>query len=118
MMATVAKNLDTLEGDQADIFQVVQSGEEGPQLRFLVDDFDHHRKVVVQTEWPMIVQPSRLPESLAAPQHRGAGEAGVSRALHNDVRQGTVAQKSMLIRVDAKQDRLAGHFHVVFLQED
>ncbi|ACG80186.1 putative RNA polymerase sporulation-specific sigma factor (sigma-K) (plasmid) [Phenylobacterium zucineum HLK1] len=108
VMPAVAEHLDLLEGDQADVLEVIQLGQKGAQTRLLIDELDHDRQVVVQVEWTVLVQPRGLPKTFAAAQHGGAGEMGVTGSSDDHVDQRAVAHQGVLVGIDAKQDGLAG----------
>ena len=113
-MAAVAEHLDLLEGDQADVLQVIELRQEGAQSRLLVDELDNDGQVVIEVERPVLMQPGRLAKTLAAPQHGGAGEMGVTGSSDDHVDERAVAHQGVLVGIDAKQDGLARCLHVGF----
>lgn len=93
------------ERDQTDVVEFAESDNKRAKGRFIVDDLDDHRHVVVEPKRPMRVQSRGMAIAQAAAQHRGSGQLRFPSPLDDDRRERLGAIERVLVGIDPQQDR-------------
>jgi hypothetical protein len=110
-LSSILKNLGSLYGDETARHHAVKDRQESVDLFLGIDDLNHDRQVLRQTQEPVGMDTTRVPESNVATQDSCAAEVHFPRLQYNRFMEGNAMKFIFLPEKNPEQDGFPWNLH-------